>query len=99
MSGYVWKGKPAPKIRAKTNPGYTTIRCGTYSGYRNHYSNGEKPCEPCRQAGVEYKQEYRAREANRAPIHEGTLRLLIATAEAADWDRRKRNKSTASEVT
>ena len=82
MSGYVWRQKPAPATQP-ARP-YTQIRCGTYSGYRNHYTNHETPCAPCRRAGTAYRREYRARmkrdTAATAPA--GTRRLLEAVADA-----------------
>lgn len=34
--------------------------CGSTTGYRNHYSRGEKPCDECRQAHNDAKRRQRA---------------------------------------
>ena len=31
--------------------------CGTHNGRRRHYEMGEKPCEPCREAGNKYLRD------------------------------------------
>lgn len=91
MSGYVWKGKQEPPP--------TTVKCGTNSGYTYHYKNEQTPCEPCRQARIEYKRQYKSRTRARTfhASSEGTQRLLIAAAESAEWDRRRRT-ATRKEV-
>ena len=82
MSGYMWHGKPRKEPKPRR---YTKVKCGTYSGYRTHYDRHEKMCEPCRQAGNKYRQEYRAANRVTETMHEGTRRLLEATAEANTW--------------
>lgn len=40
-----------------------TAACGTNSGFVAHSARGEKVCEPCRLAHVEYQRNYRRRKA------------------------------------
>ena len=41
-------------------PRNDTVQCGTESGRVSHYRRGEKPCEPCREAGNALKNAERA---------------------------------------
>lgn len=57
-----WARKQRERQRAARTP-TTTDACGTVAGHRRHYLANEPPCEPCREANIEYAREWRRRQA------------------------------------
>lgn len=70
-------------------------RCGTNAGYQAHYTDGTKPCQPCREAHTRRKQRYRKRvyleRGKRRVDSTGTHRRLQALAVMA-WSQEEIGK-------
>jgi hypothetical protein len=61
----IWAGTTTEQRRSMRPKVVKVAQCGTASGHHRHRKRGEKPCEPCRLARLEYLNKYRSqRRAN-----------------------------------